>query len=75
MKKKIVSKLFIILGTKKAPSVKKKKRVSDISSLRAMSTMQTPEHFVHGRAVLAEREQETDDQQPVNNRQCLRIRR
>lgn len=29
---------------------------------------ETPEHFVHGRAVLAEQAQETDDQQSLNNR-------
>lgn len=33
-----------------------------------MSTMQMPEHFVHGRAALAEQEQEIDDEQSVNNR-------
>lgn len=30
--------------------------------------MQTPEHFVYRRVVLAEQEQETDNQQSVNNR-------
>lgn len=33
-----------------------------------MRNIQTPEHFVHGRAVLAEQEQETDDQQSVKNK-------
>lgn len=30
--------------------------------------MQTPGHFVHGRAALAKQEQEMDDQQSADNR-------